>query len=799
MKQGATTERFAERVSGHQPLTWRSWLGIILVPALIGGLLLWAFWRPTQHLDRVTAAIVNQDQPVKVRGQLAPLGRELAGKLVSTRDSNLTWVLTDPDDAAEGLSSARYAAVLTIPAEFSKAATSAATPASAKQAVLNLSSSADSALLDSALSTSVAQAATSVFNSTMAQAHIDNVYLGFSTLRDKLGEAATGAGQLATGSGQLAGGLAQLATGADRLGAGTGQLAGGASGLARGIEQLDAGTGRLAQGADQLAAGQGQLVSGMTRLGSGAAQLSRGNAEFAAGITRLGAGATALGTAGVDLAGGFTRTAAGLSGLAEAASGLQTGGASLTSGLDQLAEGARSLPASARDLAAGADRVASGTAALLAKLKAGGAMPAAELAELEALVAGAQRVAAGNAQLAQGLEPLAAGAAESAAGARRLQEGLSRMAAGVPALTSGAAQLTSGADRFATGAKEFAATTGATTAGAQKLAVAARSLSAGINQSTEGLRRSAAGATSLAGGVRSLDRGTGELAAGARRLASGLEQTDSGVDQLAAGAARLTTGAKQLDLGVDRLASGLTTAASSVPAYTPSERQALATVAATPVATRGLGLGLDDHGPLGFLAVIGLWAGALATYIVLAAVPVSVRSSRRTTVGLLGRSVVGTSALAAIQASLLTAVAWVVGGLSLGTGVALWLALMLAGIAFLLVNAVLAGLFGNLGRLLSATALVVTLVAGLWSGAPAAFTSVLPVLPTDGALRLVRGVLGQGQQSVSGIVALVVWTLVGAALLALVIERRRTVRLAARAGAPSRTGAEAGAGAGAFA
>lgn len=390
-------------------------------------------------------------------------------------------------------------------------------------------------------------------------------------------------------------------------------------------------------------------------------------------------------------------------------------------------------------------------------------------------------MAAGNARLAEGLTPLAAGIGESAEGARRLDGGISRLADGVPALTTGAAQLTTGANRFAAGARDFNANTGAVTTGAQRLATAARSVSGGINQATGGLRQSATGATQLAAGVRALDRGTGELSAGARRLAGGLEQTDAGVDQLAAAGARLSTGAKQLDTGVDQLAAGLATAAKSVPSYTPSERQEVAKVAASPVATDALMLGLDEDGTLGFLAALGLWAGALATYIVLAVAPRSVRTSRRSTAALVGSTVAWTVGLAAVQASLLTAVAWIVGGLSVGTGFLLWFALVLAGVAFLLVNAVLAGLFGNFGRLLSAVVLVVTLVAGLWSGAPGAFSGLLPALPTDAALRLVRGVLVDGQHAVSGMVLLIVWSLISAALLALVIERRRSVRFAAPA------------------
>ena len=51
--------------------------------------------------------------------------RQLAGGLVSADDDpNFSWLITDDEDAAAGLASGEYAAVVTIPENFSKNATS---------------------------------------------------------------------------------------------------------------------------------------------------------------------------------------------------------------------------------------------------------------------------------------------------------------------------------------------------------------------------------------------------------------------------------------------------------------------------------------------------------------------------------------------------------------------------------------------------------------------------------------------------------------------------------------------------
>ena len=54
--------------AGARHLGWLAVVGLLAVPLLIGGILTWALATPTAHLDRVTAAIVNDDEPVTVNG-----------------------------------------------------------------------------------------------------------------------------------------------------------------------------------------------------------------------------------------------------------------------------------------------------------------------------------------------------------------------------------------------------------------------------------------------------------------------------------------------------------------------------------------------------------------------------------------------------------------------------------------------------------------------------------------------------------------------------------------------------------
>ena len=67
------------RLSGR-PVTWWAWLGLILVPVFVVGALSWAFWAPQANHGTAKVAVVNNDEPAKINGQLAPLGREMAAK-----------------------------------------------------------------------------------------------------------------------------------------------------------------------------------------------------------------------------------------------------------------------------------------------------------------------------------------------------------------------------------------------------------------------------------------------------------------------------------------------------------------------------------------------------------------------------------------------------------------------------------------------------------------------------------------------------------------------------------------------
>lgn len=415
-----------ERMRSDKRITWLTIVGIVLVPLVIGGLLVWALWNPTERLGDVKAAVVNLDQPVKIGDQTVPLGRQLAAGLLDSENDNFSWVLTDQKDADSGIADGSYVAVVTIPKSFSKAATSpSGEAADATQATIDVRTSDKSKLVDPAISQAVTTTATSVLNKQLTSTYLENVYVGFNTLHDQIGQAATGADQLSSG-------LTQLASGTHQLNDAAGQLATGASSLSGGI-------GQLSDGASGLADGLGTLSTNMTTF---ADALSAGATQAKA----LPAGAAQLATGTAGVRDGISATAAGLTELKQNCDSLHPGDPICT-GIQQAIDGITQPGTAQRPgLLAAATQVASGAQSL--------SDSAADLpGQLAQSASAAQQLAAGTQQSASGARQLADGAAQSADGAAQLSDGVSQLASGVAPLASGADQSASGAASLASGLK----------------------------------------------------------------------------------------------------------------------------------------------------------------------------------------------------------------------------------------------------------------------------------------------------------------------------------------------------------
>ncbi|MFZ4843362.1 YhgE/Pip domain-containing protein [Mycetocola saprophilus] len=676
-------------------------IGLVLVPLVIAGILVWALWDPSSRLHNVRAAIVNEDKPVTVNGQLVPLGRQLTAGLVSApgkTETNYDWTITDADDARSGLASGEYVAVVTIPKDFSAAATSISGD-KPREAVIDVTTSDAAKLVDGAISQTVANTAASLSGKQLTETYLDNIYVGFNTLGEQIGKASDGASQLADGAGKLSGGLGQVGEGVTQLGTGAGALANGAG-------QLNTGVGALASGADQLSSGAGQLAQGTGPLAQGAQQLAGGTSQLHDGLNALSGGLQGIKQGEAPLRAGLGQT-----------SQLVTGNTAVAGQLGQLA---------AECATSGASQA---FCEQLAGVVGGPSDPNGAIARL----AGAEIAIKGN------------GTAQNpglAAGVNGLLDGLTKPAApGQPSALDGLAALATASGQLATGAAGLA----------------------------DGAGKLNTGAAGLAQGAAGLAEGTHKLQTGSSGLADGATKLSTGISQLGEGFTPLTEGATSLEGGAVQLADGLKTAVDQLPSYSKQQREKLSSVVADPIrtggkenATESLGGALGAQGAP-FYAVLALWLGALATFLVLRPLPIGAHGSTRPSPLLALRAFWPGALLGAGQGLLVAAVLAPLLKIDFWPWAGFAAIAMLAGVAFAATNQALGALLGGVGKFISMIVAIVVLAGGIIATAPALLQSAVGWMPVGPASDALRAITGDGSPAGS-ITVLVLWT-VGALLV----------------------------------
>lgn len=410
-----------ERARSTRPITWLTIIGVILLPVLIGGILVVSLYNPTERLSEINAAIVNNDEPVTIEGQLVPLGRQLTAGLVEgsdEADSNITWTISNAEDAAEGLADGTYAAVVTIPENFSAAATSTRPGETPEKATIEVSTPPDSLIVDDAITAQITTTAAALTGQELSSLYLENVFLGFTTLGDQLGEAADGADQLADGMQQSADGTAELASG-------LGQLADGAGALSSGLGTLAGSTQAAASGASQLAAAQIQVADGLDAAPLPAA------AQQMLGFTQQAAGQT-VGVA--QSAGALAVTLGGLAASCDGSPAFCGQLAAAAGSAATLATDAGAAATSAGTANGYAEQVVPGISALITQTSSGIRQIA---AETQNLASGLTQIAGGTTQSQVGAQGLQSGAADAATGATALAEGNAQLAAGTAELAAG--------------------------------------------------------------------------------------------------------------------------------------------------------------------------------------------------------------------------------------------------------------------------------------------------------------------------------------------------------------------------
>ncbi len=789
----------------------RGILALLLVPLLVAGAVLAGMWQFDSNVRRVEAAVVNNDVAVEIGGQTVPLGRQLTAALVDTKkEQNFTWVLADDAVAKEGLASGRFAAVVTIPKEFSAAATSYADTSDTRQATIAIETSPNAGIAETALGQAVADAAAQSLNGTLTRGYLDKIYLGFNEMGKQFVTVADGAKQLSDGAAQLSDGVAQASDGTNQLADGLGQAASGGRKLSQGGTQLASGSDQLADGLQTMADQTKNLPSQIQQLADGTSQLSDGTAAYASGVGQYVDGINSLVGPVKDLVAQLPD----LSGLMTQIDGLMADLPAQAVAFDDQVQAAikviKGYLADAGKLQAAATAVQKqlkGYSTVVSKVASGATTVACpdKLASIEgACEAFAQGVQAGGSAAQDGLGSVDAGQLAKASetllantddivkaldeisaasswfrnNAVSLQAQWRTISAAIPdgvspneylltqltALEDGGNQLKAGGQQLSTGAAA--------------LSSGVAQLNAGIPALTDGIQRSSSGARQLSDGVTT-------YTSGVTRFADGVSAAHDGAVTLASGMSQLASGSASLADGTKKLSDGLAEGAKAIPSYNDAERASLAKVVASPISTTDLqGLVTPSVSLASLLLVLALWLGSLATYILITPVDPRNAASSSSTLHLALRTLLPGAIIASVQAVLMTVLGGVVLGLEPGTAAAMGTVLLVAGLAFAVVNHALAAWAGVWGRIASGVFLLVTAISAITYAAPGIFGTLRPLSPLSPALDAVRAVI-TGNTPALDLVVLVGWLILGLGfgVLRIVTSRTVSVKALARASA----------------
>ena len=731
---------FLERANNPRRVGIWSLVGLLLIPLVVAGGFLLATWKSDTRLDLVQAAVVNLDEPIKIDGQTVPLGRQLAGGLVdgNEEDSNFSWLLTDAKDATAGLESGRYAAVVTIPKSFSANATSySKNNADAEPATLGVTTSEVAGLSDPVVGQAITAAATKALNTQLTESYLKNIYLGFNdtgkqfkTVADAAGKLADGTTQLSDGIGQTADGTAEFADGLGQLDTGVTRFATGLGTYTTGVSTLSDGVGQYADGVGQYATGVGTFADGVDKLASGADQSAAGAAQLSDGITQA-VKTFRYGTK--ERPGGTVAYAA---------------------GVDQFATGLKTYQREVGGLAADPDKLAATVPCPVEDPAACQLFYGGVQAGVGIGLSGFEKTKDDKGDVVPGLIPsaeqLATGAAGIDAGVKAL--GDPNPPKGQESLKTGADQLAGGLDQLATGTRKLAG-------GTDQLAVGADKLSAGADQ--------------LADGAGQLSAGGVELATGANGLADGVHASALGAEQLSAGVVKLDDGGEKLADGSTKLADGLAEGAKEIPSYNEATREKLSEVVTTPVTTPKVTSVFSDVSTTTLLAVLALWIGGLATYLVLRAMSARVLTSMKSSWRLALEALAPAAVIAAVQALVLTVMLQALLRLDALQLVELAGFALLTALAFAALNQALVAWFGGVGRFISVAAVVLAAAGSITSAVPELFDTVLPALPMTPALEGFRSIVADagGAAGPSGL--LLAWLLIGVGASIIAVARHR--------------------------
>ncbi|WP_309132722.1 YhgE/Pip domain-containing protein [Brevibacterium sp.] len=662
---------------------------VAVIPAIYGGLYLASNWAPTDHLDRLQAAVVNHDtgaEKPKSDGERINAGDELVDKITPEGEGGFDWQETSAKEADEGLAEGRYFAILEIPSNFSERLVSTGGD-DPEQAGLELRTDDAHNYIVGQLAGTVLGEIKSGLNETTTSEYVSEVYVGFNDIHSSMEKAADGASQLNDGAVELHDGTGTLAQGAHDLDKGVGDLGKGIGDLDDGAAQLVKGSGDLKDGADQLSKGTTDAKKGAKKLSDGASQVADGTAQLH------------------DVADQATDKAEDLRGKA-----------------GDLVDGARpKLSKAEEDFDSARTTVRGDMADRIAQLEKDYPDDP-NVAKLAEEMHG----------LGEDLDGAHKRASTAVDDARDLEEPVTKAVDEVMGKINSADQKIGELDD-----------------GAHQVATGAGDLHTGLKKLDTGAGQLAQGAGDLHDGTVKLKDGTRQAKDGAGKLKDGSSQLAEGSTELDKGAGKLVDGSKEL---ADKLTEGLEQIPTYDKADR-EHRSDVVAVPVDADKVKNNAVDVYGEGLAAFFVSLALWIGGMITYMVINAIPYralasSAKSTRIAWAGYVPGLLFGIAQVAVLYAVLTFALDF-----TAGAWLWTLLFSILVAASFHAVHQFCVALLGGVGRLVALVLLMIQIASagGTYpvQTAPPIFQAISPFLPMTHAVTGLRTLIAGGDMFIA--------------------------------------------------
>lgn len=306
---------------------------ILFIPILYAGFFLKSNWDPYGNTDKLSVAVVNEDQQVNYEGEKLAVGADLVENLKN--NNALDWHFITPREAEKGLENRKYYMVMTIPKDFSKNASTLMDQHPEKMK-LTYKTNGSLNFIGEVISKSAVKEVKMEVSQNVTKAYTEALFDQIGEVGDGFTEAGDGSEKLKEGTKKLTDGNKEITKNLTKLADSTLTFNEGADALTIGLKDYTDGVAQLDLGAMKLNKGIGQLASSVEPLKNGMGQLNNGATDLTAGLTAYTAGVSQLNSGAGQLVANNSI--------------LQNGVGSLSNGVDQVKGGSDQLLAGLKQL-----------------------------------------------------------------------------------------------------------------------------------------------------------------------------------------------------------------------------------------------------------------------------------------------------------------------------------------------------------------------------------------------------------------------------------------------------------------